>query len=180
MLSFPREGRPYTIETNASDSQIGCVLQQSDENGICSRLRKLFYWPHMAIDINRYVYSCPSCDKKSLCVAQKTMKLQLFPPSAPMEFIAMDILGPLTQTDKGSRFLLVVTDRFSKLMRAYPLASTTADVVAKTFFDGWVAAEYGIPHFLLTDNGTQFVSKFFQSFCRILGIKQVFTSAYRP
>jgi transposase InsO family protein len=180
ILSLPREGRPYAIETDASDSQIGCVLQQSDENGICSHLRKLFYWPRMAIDINRYVYSCPSCDKKSLRVARKTMKLQLFPPSAPMEFIAMDILSPLTQTDKGNRFLLVVTDRFSKLTRAYPLASTTADVFDKTFFDGWVAAGYGIPQVLLTGNGTQFVSKFFQSFCRILGVKQVLTSAYRP
>jgi transposase InsO family protein len=108
------------------------------------------------------------------------MKLQLFPPSAPMEFIAMDILGPLTQTDKGNLFLLVVPDRFSKLTRAYPLASTTADVVSKTFFDAWVAAGYGIPQVLLTENGTQFVSKFFQSFCRILGVKKVFTSAYRP
>ena len=94
-----------------------------------------------------------------------------------MEFIAMDILGPLTLTDQGNRFLLVVTDRFSKLTRAYPLATTTAEVVAKTFFDGWVAAGYGIPQVLLTDNGTQFVAKFFQSFCRILGVKQVVTSA---
>jgi Integrase zinc binding domain/Integrase core domain len=133
-----------------------------------TQLRKYFYWPRMAIDINRYVESCPSCVKKSLRASRKTMQLQLFPPSAPMDFIAMDILGPLTPTDKGNRFLLVVTDRFTKLTRAYPLASTTAEVVAKTFSDGWVASGYGIPQVLLTDNGTQFVSKFFQSFCCIL------------
>jgi hypothetical protein len=74
----------------------------------------------------------------------------------------------------------VVADRFSKLTRAYPLASTTADVFAKTFFDEWVAAGYEIPQVLLADNESQFVSKFFQSFCRILGVKKVFTSAYRP
>ena len=145
-----------------------------------AQMRKSFYWPRMAMDVNRYVASCPSCIKKSLRVSRKTTKLQLFPPTAPMEFIAMDILGPLTLTDQGNRFLLVVTDRFSKLTRAYPLATTTAEVVAKTFFDGWVAAGYGIPQVLLTDNGTQFVAKFFQSFCRILGVKQVFTSAYHP
>jgi Integrase zinc binding domain len=80
-----------------------------------SRLRKMCYWPRMAIDINRYVSSCHSCVNKSLRVARKTMNLKLFPPSAPMEYIAIDILGPLTQTEKGNRFLLVVTDRFSKL-----------------------------------------------------------------
>ena len=57
---------------------------------------------------------------------------------------------------------------------------TTADVVARTFFEGWVASGYGIPNVLLTDNGSQFLAKFFQNFCKILGIKQVFTSAYRP
>jgi transposase InsO family protein len=92
----------------------------------------------------------------------------------------MDILGPLTTTQRGNRLLLVVTDRFTMLTRAYHLASTTADVVARIGFEGLVAAGYGIPHVLLTDNGTQFVSKFFQTFCRLLGIKQVHTSAYRP
>jgi Integrase core domain len=97
-----------------------------------------------------------------------------------MEFVAMDILGPLTMTDRGNRFLLVITDRFTKLTRAYPLSTTNAELVARTFFDGWVASGYGIPNVLLTDNGSQFVAKFFQTFCRILGMKQVFTSAYRP
>jgi transposase InsO family protein len=144
------------------------------------QMRQLFYWPRMAADITCYVSRCPSCVKKSLKVSRKTTRLTLFPPTAPMEFIAMDIMGPLTTTERGNRFLLVVTDRFTKLTRAYPLASMTADVVARTFFEGWVAAGYGIPHVLLTDNGTQFVSKFFQTFCRLLGIKQVHTSAYRP
>ena len=144
------------------------------------QMRKLFYWPRMAGDISRYVASCPSCVKKSLRTARKTTRLKLFPPSAPMEFIAMDILGPLTTTERGNRFLLVITDRFTKLTRAYPLSTTTADVVARTFFEGWVASGYGIPNVLLTDNGSQFLAKFFQTFCKILGIKQVFTSAYRP
>ena len=145
-----------------------------------TQMRRSFYWPHMAADISSYVAACPSCVKKSLRISRKTTRLQLFPPNAPMEFVAMDILGPLTTSTKGNRFLLVVTDRFTKLTRAYPLASTVAEVVAKVFFDGWVAAGYGIPNILLTDNGTQFVSKFFQTFCKILGVKQVFTSAYRP
>ena len=145
-----------------------------------SQMRRGFYWPRMAADIYHYVSKCPSCAKKLLRTKRKTTRMQLFPPNAPMEFIAMDILGPLTTTEKGNRFLLVITDRFSKLTRAYPLSTTTATVVAQTFFDGWVASGYGIPHFLLTDNGTQFLSKFFQTFCRTLGLKPVFTSAYRP
>jgi Integrase core domain len=97
-----------------------------------------------------------------------------------MEFVAMDILGPLTITDRGNRFPLVITYRFTKFTRAYPVSTTSAEAVARTFFDVWVASGYGIPNVLLTDNGSQFVAKFFQTFCRILGVKQVFMSAYRP
>jgi hypothetical protein len=97
-----------------------------------------------------------------------------------MEFVAMDILGPLTITDRGNRFLLGITNRFTKLTQAYPVSTTSAEAVARTFFDGWVASGYGIPNVLLTYNGSQFVAKFFQTFCRILGVKQVFSSAYRP
>jgi transposase InsO family protein len=39
---------------------------------------------------------------------------------------------------------------------------------------------YGAPVILLTDNGTQFVAKFFQCVCKLLGVKQGFTTAYHP
>jgi hypothetical protein len=39
---------------------------------------------------------------------------------------------------------------------------------------------YGPPVVLFTDNGTLFVSKFFQTVCKLLGVKQVFTTAYHP
>jgi hypothetical protein len=76
----------------------------------------------------------------------------------------MDILGPLTTTDRGNKFLLVVTDRFSKLPCAFPLPSTTASVVAPAFFDGWVASGYGIPSVLLTDIWSIVYLKVFPNF----------------
>jgi transposase InsO family protein len=91
----------------------------------------------------------------------------------------MDILGPLTETKDGNRFLLVIVDRFSKLTRSVPLKTITTEEVSKAFIKEWYCI-YGAPSFLLSDNGTQFVSKFFQSVCRLLGVRQVFTTAYHP
>ena len=91
----------------------------------------------------------------------------------------MDILGPLPKTDHGNRFLLVITDRFSKLTRTVPLRTITAMVVAKAFCESWVFA-YGAPRYVLTDNGTQFNAKFFLAVCRELGIEKLFTTAYHP
>jgi transposase InsO family protein len=91
----------------------------------------------------------------------------------------MDILGPLPETKSGNRFLLVMVDRVSKLTRTVPLRTIIATEVAKIFVHEWYCV-YGAPVIILTDNGTQFVSKFFQTVCRLLGVKQVFTTAYHP
>jgi hypothetical protein len=60
-------------------------------------------------------------------------KMQLLTAHEPLEFVAIDILGPLTKTAHGNRFLLVISDRFSKLTRTTPMRTTTALAVAKEF-----------------------------------------------
>ncbi len=39
---------------------------------------------------------------------------------------------------------------------------------------------FGPPVYVLTDNGTQFASKFFSEACQILGIGKLFTTSYHP
>jgi hypothetical protein len=50
----------------------------------------------------------------------------------------MDILGHLPKTELGNMFLLVITDRFSKLTRTVPLRTITALSVSKAFCEAWV------------------------------------------
>ena len=59
------------------------------------------------------------------------------------------------------------------------MAHTQAPHVARTFFNDWVGP-YGPPSFLLTDNGPQFVAKFFAAICLLLGVKQHTITAYHP
>ena len=118
---------------------------------------------------------CPKQDQGP----QRTSYLKLFPASTPLEYVSIDILGPLPKTAHGNRFLLVMTDRFSKLTRTVPLRTTTALVTAKAFCEHWVFC-YGPPRYVLSDNGPQFAAKFFQAVCRELGIEKVFSSAYHP
>jgi transposase InsO family protein len=133
----------------------------------------------MAIDVQQFVQNCASCARKRLTTQRRTAHIKLFPPSEPLEFVAMDILGPLPETKRGNRYLLVIVDRFTKLTRTVPLSTTVASEVARVFVEQWYCV-YGPPVVLLTDNGTQFVAKFFQAVCKLLGVKQVFTTAYHP
>ena len=61
---------------------------------------------------------------------------------------------------------------------AVPMADQTASSVAHAFIDRWVAC-FGIPIVLLTDNGSNFASKFMAVVAQMFGIKHVYTSAYR-
>jgi hypothetical protein len=100
---------------------------------------------------------------------------KLFPASGSLEFVAMDIFGPLPKMENENHFLLVISDRFSKLTRTVPLRTITALRVAKALCDAWVFS-YGPPRYLLTDNGTHFNAKVLLAVCRELGIANIFTT----
>jgi hypothetical protein len=63
-------------------------------------------------------------------------------------------------TKSGNKYLVVFGDRYSKAMRVVAFPNITTETQARAFVLDWVAV-YGIPLLLLTDNGTQFISKFF-------------------
>ena len=144
-----------------------------------STLRRQYYWPSMAMDVHATVRGCPECAKERINLRKHASFLKLFPAAAPLEFVAIDILGPLRPTPAGNKYLLVITDRFSKLTKTVPLKTVTSFNVATAFCRNWVFV-YGPPVYLLSDNGGQFTSKYFSTICNILGVRNLYTSAYHP
>ena len=91
----------------------------------------------------------------------------------------MDIFDELLTTGRGNKYLLVISDRFSKLTKTVAMKSASAAEVARAFTHEWVF-NYGPPQTLLADNGKCFTSKFFQSVCQILNVDNEFTTTYHP
>lgn len=77
----------------------------------------------MANDIFTTVAQCESCAQNGNQYRHKR-PLQLFSASGPLNFVAMDILGLPPKTTQVNRYVLVLTNRYSKLMKAI-LTSTT-------------------------------------------------------
>jgi transposase InsO family protein len=106
--------------------------------------------------------------------------MKLFLPQKPFEMVGIDLLGPLTRNNRENTYVLVITDRFSKLSRAVPISNdTSAPTIALTYFVSWVSY-YGAPLCLISDNGPPFRSKHWKSFNLALGTHIVHTTAYRP
>jgi transposase InsO family protein len=73
---------------------------------------------------------------------------------------------------------LVAVDKFTKWIEAVPVRDQIAKTVVK-FFKG-ITCRFGMPHSIITDNGTNFDSKEFHKFCDDGGIKLQFASVAHP
>ena len=142
-------------------------------------VRSTYYWPQMAAGIYRTVRTCNACAKNRVKLRKRTYPLRLFPAQRSLESLSIDILGPLTKTKKGHRFLLVITDRFTKLTQVIPLRRIHAYTLAVAFVEAWIF-KYGSPKTFISDNGKQFAAKFFQAVCSLLGLSNISTSTYHP
>lgn len=105
--------------------------------------------------------------------------MKLLPATLPLEYVSIDPLGELTTSKRGARHLLVITDRFTKLVREVSLKTITGVPVAEAFIYHWVYY-YGPPKTLLSDNGKQFIGRFFMDIRRLLVIRNFLTTTYHP
>ena len=112
----------------------------------------------------------------SLSLRRHTSRLSLFPDSEPLTDLSVDIFGPIPATKAGYRFILVITDRLSRLTKCVALRYITGISVASAIIDVWVAF-YGPPDRILLDEGPQFTSNFFAAVMKVLGTETVRTTA---
>ena len=97
----------------------------------------------------------------------------------PWHTMGIDIMGPFPATPSQKRFLLVVVDYFTRWVELFPLRPTTSsdvvNVLTKEIF-----SRYGLPKYIVSDNGPQFVSNLSKCFCESFGLKQNFITNYYP
>ncbi|XP_041983391.1 uncharacterized protein LOC121736335 [Aricia agestis] len=72
-----------------------------------------------------------------------------------------------------------MTDRCTKWLKAIPVQEITAEVVAKAFYDNWIA-RFGVPLRITTDQGRQFESSLFRTLLQKFGITRIRTTAFHP
>jgi hypothetical protein len=71
--------------------------------------------------------------------------------------VALDIMGPLLETKLGNKYILVAIDHYSKWCEAKAMANHGAKTIAK-FLEDDVICRYGVPKFVLTNNGEEWVA----------------------
>jgi hypothetical protein len=95
-----------------------------------------------------------------------------------MQYLSVDIVGPINPPSKsGFRYILVFIDWFSKYAIAEPLVNIDAKACAQVFINR-VVAHHGVPQYLLSDRGSQFVSALLKEVLVLLNTQPLYTTAY--
>ncbi|XP_056155241.1 rho GTPase-activating protein 28 [Lampris incognitus] len=96
-----------------------------------------------------------------------------------MERVAVDILGPLPLSEKGSQYILVAMDYFCKWPESYAIPNQETTTVAEVLVDGFVT-RLGVPDEIHSDQGRNFESQVFKEMCRLLHIKKTHKMVLHP
>ena len=88
-------------------------------------------------------------------------------------------MGPLPSSTRGCKYILVITDLFSKWVEAFPLAATDSETLASVLVDE-VVCRYGVPCSLHSDQGANLNGQVITGLCKRLGINKTRTTAYHP
>ena len=91
----------------------------------------------------------------------------------------LDIIGKLPVAKGGRCFVLLATDYFTNWVEAEAFSTITANDVIN-FIWKHLICRFGMPKFLVMDNGTQFNNAKVESFAEMYGIKINFSPVYHP
>lgn len=143
------------------------------------RLNTRVFWDSMRKDVCNYVKACEACQQFKYDNTPSSNQMQIHSVNEPWHTIGIDIMGPFPVTSRNKRFLLVIVDYFTRWIEVFPLSTTTSIAISELLIDQ-LFTRYGFPKYILSDNGPQFVSNMFRSFCDTLNIQQKLTANYHP
>ncbi len=109
-----------------------------------------YFWPKMRQDIERHQNFCLRCQQRKKSTNKKT-------PLAPLP-IPDYLFGPMLTADSNKKFVLSITNAFTKYAVVTAVANKEAETVADAIYKDWFA-KFGIPAQIHTDGGKEFVNK---------------------
>ncbi|CAI7851950.1 unnamed protein product [Closterium sp. NIES-54] len=150
-------------------------------NKTLAGIAKVYYWPHMANNVQKFVTSCDTCQQMKSSKQNKAGLLQPLPvPEQPWQVVSLDFITGLPPTNAGHDAILVVIDKFSKMGHFIPTHTTTRTEETAQLFLKHIISQHGIPKTLISDRDPKFTSKFWKELMSLMGTRLAMSSAYHP
>ena len=144
-------------------------------------LSRHYYWPKLHQDVKDYVGSCLACQSNKARNANLEGLAQSIPhPPRRWDQVSMDLITQLPRSRDGNDAIVVVVDKYSKMLHCLPTTTTVnAPQLAKLFFNE-IVKHHGLPSSIISDRDPRFTSSFWQQLWKQLGTKLAMSTAYHP
>ena len=170
---------PYSLHDEVlKDLHEGAVGGHLGEGKMLGKLKERFYWPGCSEAVGEWCKGCIRCSTRKSSAPKRRANLQTLRAGGyPMQIVCVDIMGPLPETGKGSKYVLVAS--FTKWVEAYGIPNQEAVNVAVKLVDE-MFCHFSPPEQVHSDQGRQFESILLKEVCNLLQIRKTHTTPYRP
>jgi transposase InsO family protein len=146
------------------DIHVGiCGHHAAPRTLVGNAFRQGFYWHTAVVDASEIVRTCEGCQFYACKSNLPAHVLQTIPITWPFAVWGLDIVGLLRKALGGHTHLLVAIDKFSKWVEVRPITNLRAEQAVTFFTD--IVYRFGVPNYIITDNGSQFTGRKFLEFC---------------
>ena len=184
-LPSPRPFVPRQYRKSVFDS-----LHSLSHPGIKSSITLItsrYFWPDMRREIKTWASTCENCQRSKITRHHHPNFMHSSYPNVDrFQTLHLDIIGPLPPSHtldsdfhSPARYVVTFIDRATRWFECCPVSNITAETVSHALLSTWVS-RFGVPLFLITDQGRQFESALFQHLSKITGFQRLRTSPYHP
>ncbi|RVW23115.1 Retrovirus-related Pol polyprotein from transposon opus [Vitis vinifera] len=128
-----------------------------------------FWWPSLFKDAHSMCKGCDRCQRLGKLTRRNMMPLNPILIVDVFDVWGIDFMGPFPMSF-GHSYILVGVDYVSKWVEAIPCRSNDHKVVLKFLKDN-IFARFGVPKAIISDGGTHFCNKPFETLLAKYGVK---------
>ena len=143
-------------------------------------LARDYFWPRMYKWVRKWVQSCETCQRVKPAPSSQAPLRPLPIAASAWKSVSMDFIFGLPADAHGHTGVLVIVDRFSKMVHFAPVkAQVTAEETATLFLDV-VFRHHGLPESIVSDRDPRFTSAFWDRLFELLGTRLLMSTAAHP
>ena len=144
-------------------------------------LSRTYYWPQLQEDVKDYIKSCLACQSNKARNQPLAGLAHSIPhPARRWDQVTMDLITQLPPTKDGHDAIMVIVDKYSKMLHCIPTTTTvTAPQLAQLFFNE-IVRHHGVPSSIISDRDPRFTSSVWQQLWKQLGTRLAMSTAYHP
>jgi hypothetical protein len=161
-------------------SQMHEDLGHFGEQRTLAKICRRYFWNNRTECVKAIVRMCQQCQlvKSEGSIRSGDERLKSIPVCDLFYMVALDTAGPLPETKACNKYILVAIDHYSKWCEAKAVADHGAKTVTR-FLEDDLICRYGVPSFVLIDNGGEWGTEF-EVMCKDYAIQHQRTAPQWP